>query len=146
MCDRKYMFGDKSTFGSSQNSQNIPKKCQQDFFLYIKQGLITHSFTFYIPFENLQIFLGNQGMKHILFTICTLYNLKKLKRFLNITRNISYKKLPYNQLIICYVYNIYNSIRQLVICKYRDSNMLGNHFRILNERMVQSVKSVWTVL
>ena len=39
MCDRKYMFGDKSTFGSSQNGQNMPKKGQQEkiFFLYIKQ-------------------------------------------------------------------------------------------------------------
>ena len=41
---------------------------------------------------------------------------------------------------------IYSSIRSLVICKYRDSNMFGNHFRILNARMVQSVESVWTVL
>ena len=41
---------------------------------------------------------------------------------------------------------IYTLIRLLVICKYRDSNMLGNHFRILNARMVQSVESVWTVL
>ena len=30
MCDRKYMFGDKSTFGSSQNCQNMPKKGQQE--------------------------------------------------------------------------------------------------------------------
>ena len=29
MCDRKFMFGDKSTFGSSQNGQNMPKKDQQ---------------------------------------------------------------------------------------------------------------------
>ena len=26
LCDRKNMFGDKSTFGSSQNGQNMPKK------------------------------------------------------------------------------------------------------------------------
>ena len=32
MCDRKYMFGDMSTFGSSQNGQNMPKKGQQEFF------------------------------------------------------------------------------------------------------------------
>ena len=37
-------------------------------------------------------------------------------------------------------------MRSLVICKYRDSNMFGNHFHILNSRMVQSVESVWTVL
>ena len=42
ICDRKYMFGDKSTFGheravfpyvpfgSSQNGQNMPKKGQQE--------------------------------------------------------------------------------------------------------------------
>ena len=29
MCDRKYMIGDKSTFGSSQNGQNKPKKGQE---------------------------------------------------------------------------------------------------------------------
>ena len=33
----------------------------------------------------------------------------------------------------------------IYICEYRDSNMLGNHFRMLNVRMVQSVESVWTV-
>ena len=26
MRDRKYMFGDKSTFGSSQNGQNMPQE------------------------------------------------------------------------------------------------------------------------
>ena len=26
MCVRKYMFGDKSTFGSSNNGQNMPKR------------------------------------------------------------------------------------------------------------------------
>ena len=30
MCDRKYVFGDKSTFGSSQNGQNMHKKGQQE--------------------------------------------------------------------------------------------------------------------
>ena len=46
MCDRKYMFGEKST--SSQNSQNMPKKGQQEKRkkLYIKQGSITQSFNF----------------------------------------------------------------------------------------------------
>ena len=32
MCDRKYMFGDKSIFGSSQNGQNMTKKGQQENF------------------------------------------------------------------------------------------------------------------
>ena len=46
MCDRKCMFGDKSTFGSSLNGQNMPKKGQQEKKknLYIEQGPITHSF------------------------------------------------------------------------------------------------------
>ena len=46
MCDRKYMFGDKSTFGSSQNGQKKAQKRStiQNIFLYIKQGSITHSF------------------------------------------------------------------------------------------------------
>ena len=36
-CARKYMFGDKSKFGSSQNGQNMLKKGQQEkiFFFYI---------------------------------------------------------------------------------------------------------------
>ena len=29
MCDRKYIFEEQSTFGSSQNDQNMPKKGQQ---------------------------------------------------------------------------------------------------------------------
>ena len=34
MCDIKYMFGDQSTFGSSQNGQNMPKKGQQEKILF----------------------------------------------------------------------------------------------------------------
>ena len=36
MCARKNMFGDKSTFGSSQNGQNMPKKVimKKYFFLH----------------------------------------------------------------------------------------------------------------
>ena len=36
MCNRKYMFGDTSTFGSSLNGQNMPKKEQQEktFFVH----------------------------------------------------------------------------------------------------------------
>ena len=36
MCDRKYVFGYKSTFGSSQNGQDMPKTGQQEkiFFLH----------------------------------------------------------------------------------------------------------------
>ena len=40
MCDIKYMFGDKSKFGSSQNGQNMPKKGQQEkvFFCRLNKG------------------------------------------------------------------------------------------------------------
>ena len=40
MCDRKYMFVDKSTFGSSQNGQNMPKKGKQEkiFFCTLNKG------------------------------------------------------------------------------------------------------------
>ena len=58
MCDRKYMFGEKSAFGSSQNDQNMPKKgsTRKNIFLNIKQGSIIHTFngkeiTFYILLE-----------------------------------------------------------------------------------------------
>ena len=38
MWRRKYMFCDKSIFGSSQNGQNMPKKVnKKKYFLYIKQ-------------------------------------------------------------------------------------------------------------
>ena len=30
ICHRKYMFGDKSTFGSSLNGQNMPEKIMQE--------------------------------------------------------------------------------------------------------------------
>ena len=84
-----YMFGDKSIFGSSWNGQNMPKKGQQEEILLctLNKGqlptlLLSKSFTFYIPFKNLHVFEGNQGMKH---THLTLFNLKKRKRLLNIT-------------------------------------------------------------
>ena len=33
MCDRKYMFGDKSTFGTIQNGQDVPpKKLKKKYF------------------------------------------------------------------------------------------------------------------
>ena len=40
MCDRKYMSGDKSTYGSSQNGQNMPKKGYQEkiFFCTLNKG------------------------------------------------------------------------------------------------------------
>ena len=40
MCDKKYMFGDKSTFGLSQNGQNMPNKGQQEktFFCTLSRG------------------------------------------------------------------------------------------------------------
>ena len=45
MCDRKYMFGNKPTFGSSLNGQNMAKKGQQEkiFFCTLnKSQLPTH--------------------------------------------------------------------------------------------------------
>ena len=56
MCDRKCMFGDKSTV------KTCPKKVNKKKYIFvIKQGTITHSFnaksfTFYIPFKNIQDF------------------------------------------------------------------------------------------
>ena len=46
MCDIKYMFSDKSTFGSSSNGQNMPKKrsTRENIILYIQQGYNSHSF------------------------------------------------------------------------------------------------------
>ena len=35
MCDGKYMLGDKSTFGSSQNGQNIPKKFNKKKYFFV---------------------------------------------------------------------------------------------------------------
>ena len=40
ICARMYMLGDKSTFGSHQNGQNMPKKGQQEkiFFCTLNKG------------------------------------------------------------------------------------------------------------
>ena len=61
MCDRKYMFGDKCTFGSSQ--KNMPKKGQQKkiVFCTLNKGqlltlLMQKSFIFYIPLKNPHVF------------------------------------------------------------------------------------------
>ena len=35
MCDRKYMFGDQSTFGSNWNGQNMPKNGQKKKYLLV---------------------------------------------------------------------------------------------------------------
>ena len=70
--NRNYMIGEKSTFGSSQNGQNMPKKrsTRKNIFLYIKQLptlLMKKSFTFYIPFKNLPFFKGNKEInRHFL--------------------------------------------------------------------------------
>ena len=34
MGERKFMFGDKSTFGSSQNGQNMPKKGKKEIYVH----------------------------------------------------------------------------------------------------------------
>ena len=36
MCDRKYMIVDKSTFGSSQNDQNMPQKNQREKYFFVR--------------------------------------------------------------------------------------------------------------
>ena len=35
MCVRKYMLGDKSTFGSSQNGQNMPEKVNKKKYFFV---------------------------------------------------------------------------------------------------------------
>ena len=43
MCARKYMFGDKSTFGSCKDGQHTKiGKTRKNMFLYTQQGPITH--------------------------------------------------------------------------------------------------------
>ena len=87
-------------------------------------------------------------MKHTLITISTLFNLKKIKHFLNITE---YKIFPLKSFLITYLLfvtymYVYSSIRSQVIANIEIQISFENHFRILNARMVQSVESVWTVL
>ena len=55
------MFGDQDYIWFQVECQNMPKKGQQEFFFYIKQGSIIHSFNiktfiFYIPVKNLHVF------------------------------------------------------------------------------------------
>ena len=59
MCDRKYMYGDKSTFGSRSNGQNMPKKGQLVFlfFCIFNKGLL----------PTLLIFLKNYILHYIHF-------------------------------------------------------------------------------
>ena len=44
ICERKNMFGDKSTFGSSWNGQNMPKKGQQEkiFLCTFNKGIFKY--------------------------------------------------------------------------------------------------------
>ena len=65
MRDRKYMFCDKSTFGSSQNGQNIPKKGQKEkiCFFTLNKGqlptlLIYFCLHFTFPLMNMHVFNG----------------------------------------------------------------------------------------
>ena len=67
MCDRKYMFGDKSsvyTWFKLEWSKHAQKSStRKNIFLYIKQGSIAHSFdvkkrfTSYNPFKNLHVII-----------------------------------------------------------------------------------------
>ena len=70
-----------------------------------------------------------------------LYIKQNVKKFYTYIKKASFQ--PINYLLL-----IYSSMRSLVICKYRDSNKFGNHWKIciLSARMVQSVELVWTVL
>ena len=71
----------------------MPKKDQQEkYFLLntlnnvqLPTLLLGKFFTFYITFKNLHVFLRELGNETYTFTICTLFNLKQLKRFLNTT-------------------------------------------------------------
>ena len=54
-CDRKYMFGDKSTFGSRLNGQNMPKKGQQEKIFFWTLGNETYSFYHLYNFQFLKI-------------------------------------------------------------------------------------------
>ena len=63
MCAGKCMFGDKSTFGSCQNGQNMPKKGQQEkiIFCTFNRGQLPvffneKSFTINNSFLNLKVF------------------------------------------------------------------------------------------
>ena len=53
MYDRKYMFGDKFTFGSSQNGQNMPKKGQQEIisFCALNKGQLHKVLHFIFPLK-----------------------------------------------------------------------------------------------
>ena len=88
MCDRKFMFGDKSTFGSSQaKGQNMPKnRSTKKIF---SRTLNKKSARFLKE-------LGNET----LFTICTLLNLKNLKCFFNLTE---YKIFLIKSFVITYL-------------------------------------------
>ena len=89
-----YMFGDKFTFGSSY--VEWPKHAQKShqaktIFFYIKQGSIAHSFDvkqFFIlhSLYKSALFLRQSGNEtYTFYHLYTLFNLKKLKHFLNIT-------------------------------------------------------------
>ena len=61
ICDRKCMFGDKTTFGSSQNGQNMPKKGQQAkiFFCTLNKGQLP-TLNVKTVFYNLHVFKGSR--------------------------------------------------------------------------------------
>ena len=154
MCDRKYnVHVWCHVYIWFKNGQTCPKKVNKKKYFCVHETRVNYPsfnvifFLYFTYRQKLSHFSRNQVMKHTLFTICTLFNLKKLQGFLNITEYIIFlkKKLSHYLLTICYLY-VYSSIRSLVKCKYRDSNMFGDHFRILTARMVQSVELEWTVL
>ena len=78
---RKYMFCVKSTFCKLEWSN----QGQQEFICFVHSTSANYPYfnvkkvsRFTIP---LRICLFFKGMKYIFFTICTLFNLKKIKRY-----------------------------------------------------------------
>ena len=57
MCARKYMFGDKSTFGSCQNGQNMPKKGQQEINIFCSARMVHGLYSSFFEPEPKSIFL-----------------------------------------------------------------------------------------
>ena len=58
ICTRKYMFGNKSTFGLYKNGQNIRKNVKNEKYFYEHStSFISKKFhtLIYNPFKNLQV-------------------------------------------------------------------------------------------
>ena len=100
MCDRKYMYFIWFKLEWSKHAQK--RSTRKNIFLYIQEGSINHSFNVkkFIFTFSLKICKLFKGMKHTPFTICTLFDFKKLKCFLNITE---YTKFLIKSFLITYL-------------------------------------------